>query len=302
MTKCAFLGTRGPLSTDVLSALVQATDLVFLGIPARPSRATRRPQWRLAPILARLSSGLGLRRRRTVESCARRAGVRPLAVDKSDHTGWHSRLAAARPDLLVVAGFPWILPPEVLAIPRIGAVNVHAALLPRHRGPLPLFWVYHANDRLTGVTAHWMTQHVDAGDIITQSSFALPRGYPVDQLNVLNGEVAGRLVARILPSLIAGDASRQEQDEGAATAAPFVNAGAQMVDFESWDVERVWHFLAGLHPRFVEPIQSENGEPVWYRAVKGFTSRTPAAPPGTVVGRGLHRELACLGGHVQLRI
>ena len=103
-------------------------------------------------------------------------------------------LEEARPDLLCVASFPWLLAPALLAIPRLGAVNVHTALLPRHRGPLPLFWIYHADDRETGVTVHWMIEQADAGAIIRQSAFPLPRGLPVDELNRQNARAAGPLL------------------------------------------------------------------------------------------------------------
>jgi methionyl-tRNA formyltransferase len=297
MTKAAFLGMRGPLSTNVLGALVDATDLVFVGMPAAPPRTNASPARALMHRAFRALS----HRPSEIEARARRAGVAPTTIHAVAHSDWQSALASAKPDLLVVAGFPWILPAEVLSIPRIGALNVHAALLPRHRGPLPLFWVYHADDRHTGVTAHWMTQHADAGDIVAQAEFPLPRGLAVDRLNIMNGIAAGHLVARILPSIIGRFAPRRQQDDRDATDAPFVKDGSRMVSFETWGVERVWHFLAGLHPRFIEPLEDERGERVRYTAVRGFTSRSPSARPGVVVGMGSRRDLACLDGHVHLR-
>ena len=61
-----------------------------------------------------------------------------------------------RPDTIVVASFPHLLSPETLAAARIGALNVHMSLLPRHRGVDPLFWTYWDDDREAGVTIHWM--------------------------------------------------------------------------------------------------------------------------------------------------
>jgi len=301
MTKIAFLGMRGPLSTNVLGALANATDeIVFVGVPTAPPRLVARTVAGRVPSLLHRAVQVLSRRPSGLEARARRAGVKLFEIDAVANSEWQSALASAKPDLLVVAGFPWILPTEVLSIPRIGALNVHAALLPRHRGPLPLFWIYHADDRHTGVTAHWMTQHADAGDIVAQAGFPLPRGLAVDRLNVMNGIAAGQLVARILPSIIGRYAPRRKQEDRDATDAPFVKDGTPMVSFETWGVERVWHFLAGLHPRFVEPLEDERGERVRYKAVRGFTSRSPSARPGVVVGVGSHRDLACLDGHVHL--
>src|ERR1700686_2568971 len=68
-------------------------------------------------------------------------------------------------DLFCVATFPRILDAGVLALPRLGVLNVHPSLLPRHRGPDPLFWTFFDSEAETGVTVHWITQEVDAGDI-----------------------------------------------------------------------------------------------------------------------------------------
>ena len=61
-------------------------------------------------------------------------------------------LRAVRPDLVICFGFPWLIPPEALAVPRLGVVNMHPALLPRHRGPIPTSWAVRAGDDTYGVT------------------------------------------------------------------------------------------------------------------------------------------------------
>ena len=99
-----------------------------------------------------------------------------------------AHVRTARPDVICIAGYPWLLRGEIIASPPALTLNVHAALLPRHRGPLPLFWIYHQDDRETGVTVHAVTDRADAGDIFDQERFPLPRGFPVEQLNRQNAE------------------------------------------------------------------------------------------------------------------
>ena len=97
-----------------------------------------------------------------------------------------ARLRALGPDLLLLAAYGQILSPEVLAIPRIGALNVHFSLLPRHRGASPIQAAILAGDRETGVTTMWMTEGLDEGPVF--SSLRTPIGPEED---------AGSLSARL---------------------------------------------------------------------------------------------------------
>ena len=207
---------------------------------------------------------------------------------------------AAKPDLICIAGYPWLLRGEVVTAAAHGAVNLHPALLPRHRGLLPLFWIYYHNDRETGVTLHRAIAEADAGDILGQVSFPLERGFPVDRLNRLNAERGAGLLEAVLRDLAAGRAKGRSQDEALVTHAPRIRPGSPMVDFPTWEVERVWHFLAGLFPRFREPLRAESGAPLQYRGVQGFVREAHRHPPGTVLRGSGGYHLYCRGGRVQL--
>src|SRR6476469_2422492 len=76
------------------------------------------------------------------------AAVAPnIDVLVSNHPSrWAAAIAPLRPDLIICGGMPWRLPADVLALPRLGAINMHPALLPRHRGPSPLEWVFRMDD------------------------------------------------------------------------------------------------------------------------------------------------------------
>ncbi|MFJ4097339.1 methionyl-tRNA formyltransferase [Kitasatospora sp. NPDC089913] len=89
--------------------------------------------------------------------------------------GLAQALTGYRPDLVICNGFPWKLPPEVLRVPRLGVLNVHPSLLPRHRGPMPVHWAVRHGDPETGVTVHWMDETFDTGRILAQrGGVALP--------------------------------------------------------------------------------------------------------------------------------
>jgi methionyl-tRNA formyltransferase len=182
----------------------------------------------------------------------------------------------------------------------MGAVNLHPSLLPRHRGPLPLFWTYHANDPVAGATVHYASEKFDAGDIIVQQNVPLPRGYPVDKLDADVAHCGAILLRSAVELLARGRAPRTPQDEATATYAPRVQAGIPMVDFADWDVERVWHFLAGLCPRHCEPLIDRDGRPIAYRLVAGF-ERGATRAPGRIEAVDDGWKLDCQGGTVLLR-
>jgi methionyl-tRNA formyltransferase len=292
--RTVFFGTGGLVSAAALRALALEHDALGVVRAAMGGRARR--------LAARAARRLGIRAIDPLTQAAHILGVPEWRVASVAGERVARRLAALEPDLICVAHFPWRLPDAVLGAARLGGVNLHASLLPRHRGPLPLFWVYHANDRETGVTVHHMNARFDCGDIIAQRSFSLARGCPVDELNATNARVGAELLVESVRALARGDAKRTPQDPARATDAPFVRRGAAMVDFQSWDVERVWHFLAGLWPRFLEPTRDVDGRPAPYGGVLGYERGETSAPLGRArpTGRGRF-ALQCRDGVVLLR-
>jgi len=297
--RLVFFGTDGPLSVHALRAI--GPDHEVAGVVRATTKPVPHPR---APTARGLFGGvaraLGWRRRASLPGLARSLHAPLWETRSGKDPEITARIAAVRPDLICIAGFPWLLGPEVLALPSAGALNAHAALLPRHRGPLPLFWIYYRDDRETGVTVHRVTEQADAGDILEQVTFPLPRGFPVEALNRLNAERGAALLRHTLTAVASGRAVARKQDERLATRAPMVRAGSRMIDFETWEVERVWHFLAGLYPRFMEPLTAEDGTPVGYSGVLGYERGARGAAPGSVTRARHGFDLHCRGGWVRL--
>src|SRR3989442_9063686 len=95
-------------------------------------------------------------------------GVPVLQPERLRDPAFQEQLRQLAPDLIVVAAYGKILPRGVLDIPPHGAINVHASLLPRHRGAAPVQWAILAGDRLTGVTIIVMNEEMDAGDVLLE--------------------------------------------------------------------------------------------------------------------------------------
>jgi methionyl-tRNA formyltransferase len=204
-----------------------------------------------------------------------------------------SELAAFRidADLIVTSGFPWLLPQTLIDRAPRGAINAHPSLLPRHRGPLPLFWIYHADDRETGVTVHRLVAAADAGEVLAQSRFELPRGLSVRDLAAQKQQLGAQMLRDVVARI--DSIEGVPQDHSAATQAPRVKRGTSMIDFETWPAERVWHFLHGLHPFFREPVAD-------YRGVGAWESREHDRRPGSVEDAPDGWLLYCRDGIVHL--
>lgn len=129
-----------------------------------------------------------------------------------------SMLAPLRPDLIFTASFPWRLPADVLALPRLGAVNAHPALLPRHRGPNPLFWTVLNGDTQAGLTFHRMAPDFDTGPILAQSTIEIT---PEDDVDTLMGRIVAAgaaLFPRMLEAVARGDPGLPQPEENASYA------------------------------------------------------------------------------------
>ncbi|MGH2971565.1 MAG: methionyl-tRNA formyltransferase [Gaiellaceae bacterium] len=118
------------------------------------------------------------------------------------------------PDLVVCTGFPWKIPPDALAVPRLGWINGHPSLLPRHRGPVPLAWAIRNGDEEFGFTFHRMDAELDTGPILAQRR--LPLGEPTepDAFYAETGPVAMEVLAEALERLAAGDEGRAQEEGG----------------------------------------------------------------------------------------
>jgi methionyl-tRNA formyltransferase len=129
---------------------------------------------------------------------------------------WAAQLAPLRPDLLIANGFPFRLPADVLALPRLGAVNVHPALLPRYRGTDTPFWLLRHGEREGGQTLHRMAPAFDAGPILAQAPFPIAEDDDLDTFVAKMFGTMPALWAAALPRIAAGDPG-DPQDEARAS-------------------------------------------------------------------------------------
>ncbi len=155
-------------------------------------------------------------------------------------------LSAYQPDVICVACFSLRIPRAVLAIPRLGSLNVHPSLLPRNRGPVPLFWTFREGSEETGVTIHMMDEGMDSGDIVAQEAIPVPDGISYSTLEVLCAAIGGRLLARTVWELYRGEAVRIAQDEKESSYHSFPEEADYRVPVAEWSAKHVYKFICGV--------------------------------------------------------
>ena len=127
---------------------------------------------------------------------------------------------AAKPDLLVLTAYGQILPSELLAIPRIGPLNLHFSLLPRHRGASPIQAAILAGDAETGVTTMWMTEKLDEGPIFASLRTPIAAEEDAGALTSRLTELGARCLVETLDRIERGEMVRDMQDSSRATYSP----------------------------------------------------------------------------------
>jgi len=141
------------------------------------------------------------------------------------------QLSALAPDLFIVVAYGRILPPDLLAVPRLGPWNVHASILPKLRGAAPIQWAVIRGETVTGVSIMRMEEGLDTGPIATQATLSI---LPTDTAGALSARLAplgARLLALTLPTIVDGSVSLRPQSHDAATLAPPLDKSDGKLDF-----------------------------------------------------------------------
>jgi methionyl-tRNA formyltransferase len=263
-----YLGS-GDIGLPSLNWLLDAPDIVVRAVVAQPDRAAGR--------------GLAVRTSRIKELALSR-GVEVFQPPKVRAPEAVSRIASFSPDLLVVMAYGQILPRALLDVPPLGALNLHASLLPRHRGAAPVQAAILSGDSATGITAMWMDEGLDTGDILLQREIPVRADETGGSLHDRLAELAPEALAAAIAVIREERAPRLPQRENLATYAPKLDRTSGRIDWtmSAMDIAR--------RVRALYPWPGSSAELVLGggRTVTVKIHRVAAvegnAPPGQVVG------------------
>lgn len=209
-----------------------------------------------------------------------------------------AQIKALEPDILVVVAYGRILPDDILAVPKYGAINVHGSLLPKYRGAAPIQWAVLNGDKITGVTTMYLASEMDTGDIIYTAETEIGEYETSGELFDRLKDVGAELLVKTLRDIDAGIAPRTPQDHSKASYVTMLDKSICPIDWNKTPREVLKH-IYGLQPWPVATMELE-GKTVRVFAAKytdGKTEKVPGAVVSTDKG-GL--EIACAGGETLL--
>ena len=212
-----FFGTP-EFAVPTLDALLAEADVAVVGAVTQPDKPRGRGQHvSPSPVKAR----------------AERAGLAVLQPTRLSDPAFLDAMRELEPDLGVVAAYGRLLPDGVLALPRLGLVNVHASILPRWRGASPIERAIMAGDAVTGVTIMRVVKALDAGAMLAVAETPIDPDETGAALEARLSAIGAELLAAILPGIASGTVVGAPQDEARVTLAPRITKADGLVD---WDL------------------------------------------------------------------
>ena len=214
-----------------MKVLINDPDVELVGVFTQPDRPKGRGN-KLTPS--------------PVKVAALEAGIPVFQPEKIRKTGVET-LRGLNPDLCVTAAFGQILSKELLEIPVLGNINVHASLLPKHRGSAPIAHAIISGDRETGITTMMMDEGIDTGDILLQEQTEIGETETCAELTVRLSLLGAKTLRKTLDALAAGTLRRIPQNHAEMTYDPMLKKETGLTDFSD-SAERIKGLINGLNP------------------------------------------------------
>ena len=187
------------------------------------------------------------------------------------------------PDILVVVAYGKILPDDILAVPKYGAVNVHGSLLPKYRGAAPIQWAVLNGDKTTGVTTMYLAHDMDAGDMIYREQTEIGEFETSGELFDRLMRMGAELLVKTLRAIEDGTAPRIPQDHSKASYVKMLDKSISPIDWNKTPREIVKH-IYGLQPWPVATMELEGKTFRVFGAA--YTEEKSSKTPGTIISAG----------------
>ncbi len=206
----------------------------------------------------------------------------------------YEQVKVLRPDILVVVAYGRILPDEILALPKYGAINVHGSLLPKYRGAAPIQWAVLNGDKVTGVTTMYLASKMDTGDIIYTAETEIGEKETSGELFDRLMDMGAKLLAKTLVDIENDTAPRTPQNHSEASYVSTLDKSICPIDFNN-SPRGVLKWIYGLQPW---PVATMELEGKVYRVFGAdYTNNKTGKAPGKVVSTGDKGiEIACKDG------
>lgn len=229
--RIAYLGS-GTIGVPTLRWLLEAPNVEVSTVITQPDRPSGR----------RLEVHFS-----AIKQLALASGIPVFQPEKIRSEEAVAHLVSLKPDLLVVMAYGQILPSSLLSLSPLGSLNLHASLLPRHRGAAPIQAALLAGDRCTGITVMWMDEGLDTGDILLQDSFEMASDETAGSLHDRLAAQAPLVLQKALALVAAGQAPHRKQDDNEATYSPKLDRRSGRIDW-SQGAEEIARRVRAFYP------------------------------------------------------
>lgn len=230
--KLVFCGTPSFAVPTLEASLAAGHDIAL--VVSQPDRPVGRSQQLTAP---------------PVKQAAATAGLPVTQPEKiRSNAEFRAQLEAITPDAIVVVAYGRIIPPWMLALPRLGCINLHGSLLPKYRGAAPIQWAVANGDAFTGNTTMLLEEGLDTGPILLQQTVEIgPDQTAVDLFDIL-AKAGAPLVVETLAGLADGTLHPQPQNHAGATFAPLLDREDGRMDFAARTAIELKNRWRGFQP------------------------------------------------------
>lgn len=221
----------------------------------------------------------------SVAELAAAHGIPVEAPEDPNAPAFVEEVRRLRPDLVFSFYYRRLLSSAILAIPPLGAINLHGSLLPKYRGRAPLNWVLVNGESVTGVTLHHMNARADHGDIIAQRAVPIAVEDTALTLSRKMTTAARTLLAEMFPLIVAGRAPRVPQDHAAATKFGRRTPADGLIAWSrsAWEI---YNLIRAVTRPFPGAFTFWEGKQIFLWSARPPRGRASPAPAGAVLGVG----------------
>ena len=226
--------------------------ILFMGSPemAIPSFQAVMGTGNVVAVVTQPAKASGRGRKLTPSPISREAdaaGIEVMTPTTLKTPDLHNRLHQLKADIAVVVAYGKILPPEILAVPRLGCVNLHASVLPELRGAAPIQWAIARGYTETGVTLMQMDEGMDTGPVLMQRTTPIDQEETAADLGIRLAQMGADLLREGLPLLDRGELPAVRQDDSRATYAPLLTKADGLIDW-TLPVDEIAKRVRGFYP------------------------------------------------------
>mgnify|MGYP001198311842 FL=1 len=194
----------------------------------------------------------------------------------------YENVIESNPDIIITCAYGQIIPKKLLDYPKYGCINVHASLLPKLRGGAPLHKAIITGEKVTGITIMYMSEKMDAGDIIEQESTLITDADNVGTIHDRLSLMGSELLIKVLPSIFNGTNKRIKQNESDVTYAWNITREEEKIDFNKTSKE-VFNQIRGLYPY---PVAYTNLNNEVIKVTESFISNSEIGDCGEITNVG----------------